>query len=429
MSYTNPKYIQLADPNAAVEAYEKGADKWLAFFEKKKKEEQEIKNKAVASNARLQKSQNLGQIAEQYGSSMAMAYRNYIDDTLVKDDVFASMNEADQQKVIDDLNINVRSKLPITNNLMALDPENIDTNILRENPAFSDFVNNKTNGSAVFHVDKNGPGIKYKDESGNEKIFYTKDVNYDEALFDINGSINKLNEGVVNVAKDLDRAHRGIDKKEGINSAIKQAGIEYFNNLSKSEKIVYYNKMAEEGVIESSTYGIFPDDATPAEIAELQKVQDLRLIDYVTSEIQERSDVYNQFKYEEQKPPTQPGITSAQQKELDRNSLINDGITSLNNLNIQIKSVKGTSSVDLLDPTFTNDLAASDFTVTGQTEDGGIYVLNNKTNEQKLIRQTGNLTPTMVKKILFSTYKPTASEMSSVFQPEKAKPIIFTGDN
>lgn len=55
MSYTNPKYIQLADPNAAVEAYEKGADKWLSFFEKKKKEEQEIKNKAVASNARLQK--------------------------------------------------------------------------------------------------------------------------------------------------------------------------------------------------------------------------------------------------------------------------------------------------------------------------------------------------------------------------------------
>lgn len=358
-----------------------------------------------------------------------MAYRNYIDDTLVKDDVFASMNEADQQRAIDDLNINVRSKLPITNSLMALDPENIDTNILRENPAFSDFVNNKTNGSAVFHVDKNGPGVKYKDESGNEKIFYTKDVNYDETLFDINGSIGKLNEGVVNVAKDLDRAHRGIDKKEGINSAIKQAGIEYFNNLSKSEKIVYYNKMAEEGVIESSTYGIFPDDATPVEIAELQKVQDIRLIDYVTSEIQERSDVYNRFKYEQQEQPKQAGITSAQQKELDRNSLINDGITSLNSLNIQIKSVKGTSSVDLLDPMFTNDLAAGDFTVTGQTEDGGIYVLNNKTNEQKLIRQTGNLTPTMVKKILFSTYKPTASEMSSVFQAEKTKPIIFTGDN
>ena len=429
MSYTNPKYIQLADPNAAIEAYEKGADKWLAFFEKKKKEDKEIKDRVIASNARVHANQNYGQLAEKYGSSVAEAYRNYIENTLVKGDVFASMNQADQQKTIDDLNINVRSKLPIANNLMALDPQNIDTNILRENPAFNDFVNNKTNGSAVFHIDQNGPGIKYKDEAGNEKIFYTKDVNYDETLFDINGSISKLNDGVVNIAKDLDRAHRGIDKKEGINSAVKQAGIEYFNNLSKSEKIVYYNKMAEEGVIESSTYGIFPEGATPAEIAEMQKVQDLRLIDYVTSEIQERSDVYNQFKYEEQKPPAQPGITSAQQKEIDRNIAINDGITSLNNLNIKISSVKGTSSVDLLDPTFTNDLAASDFTVTGQTEDGGIYVLNNKTNEQKLIRQTGNLTPTMVKKILFSTYKPTASEMSIVFQPEKAKPIIFTGDN
>lgn len=429
MSYTNPKYIQLADPNAAVEAYEKGADKWLSFFEKKKKEDQEIKNKAIASNAKVHASQNYGQVAEKYGSSVAEAYRNYVESTLVKDNVFANMNQADQQKVIDDLNINVKSKLPVTNSLMSLDPQNIDTNILRENTAFNDFINNKTNGSAVFHIDKNGPGIKYKDEAGNEKIFYTKDVNYDETLFDINGSIDKLNEGVEGVAKDLDRAHRGIDKKEGINSAVKQAGIEYFNRLSKSEKIVYYNKMAEEGVIDSSAYGIFPEGATPAEIAELQKVQDIRLIDYVTSEIQERSDVYNRFKYEQQEQPKQAGITSAQQKELDRNSLINDGITSLNNLNIQIKSVKGTSSVDLLDPLFTNDLAAGDFTVTGQTEDGGIYVLNNKTNEQKLIRQTGNLTPTMVKKILFSTYKPTASEMSSVFQPEKAKPIIFTGDN
>ena len=140
MSYTNPKYIQLADPNAAVEAYEKGASKWLSFFEKKKKEEQEIKNKAIASNVRLHSSQKHGETAEKYGSSIATAYRDYIDNTLVKDNVFASMNEADQQRTIDDLNINVRSKLPIANNLMALDPENIDTNILRENPAFSDFL-------------------------------------------------------------------------------------------------------------------------------------------------------------------------------------------------------------------------------------------------------------------------------------------------
>jgi len=320
MSYTNPKYIQLADPNAAVEAYEKGASKWLSFFEKKKKEEQEIKNKAIASNVRLHSSQKHGETAEKYGSSIATAYRDYIDNTLVKDNVFASMNEADQQRTIDDLNINVRSKLPIANNLMALDPENIDTNILRENPAFNDFINNKTNGSAVFHVDKNGPGIKYKDEAGNEKIFYTKDVNYDETLFDINGSIDTLNTKVEDVAKDLDRSYRGIDKKQGIQSGVQKAAIEYFNKLSKSEKIVYYNKMAEEGFVDSSAYGVFPEGATPDEIREIQKVQDLKLIDYVTSEIKERSSVYNQFEYEskEQKveKPTAEKIKDLQDQKL-----------------------------------------------------------------------------------------------------------------
>jgi len=320
MSYTNPKYIQLADPNAAVEAYEKGASKWLSFFEKKKKEEQEIKNKAIASNARLHNEQKYGEIATNYSQSMATAMYDFVENTLVKGNVFASMTEADQARTIANVEINIKSQLPVVNNLMKVDPENVDKNLITSNPKLADFLINKTNGSAVFHVDKNGPGVKYKDESGNEKIFYSKDVNYDEALFDINGSIDTLNTKVEDVAKDLDRSYRGIDKKQGIQSGIQKAAIEHFNKLSKSEKTVYYNKMAEEGFVDSSAYGVFPEGATPDEIREIQKVQDLKLIDYVTSEIKERSSVYNQFEYEskEQKveKPTAEKIKDLQDQKL-----------------------------------------------------------------------------------------------------------------
>lgn len=304
MSYRNPGNIPIADPNAFLNTFLSGVEKYRDYYSKKAEERKKKKQQDELSVVNFRKQINYPELLKKYGQKRTEAIRSYVNTNFLDNKKYQNASETERQDIIEDLQVNFFGDLQKSETAFQLDPTdvNLESYFDTSDPQsqkFLSFLQNKANGGAAFEIRDNQIGYTYKDESGNDQFITSDEIpdkipelKTDTQLYtSIEG---KLEDSI----KEIDSAYMKSEEMGNIEADLDKEISFIYSSMDEQEKAAYFRKaLANYDVDEDSVaYNDFPDNATDDEISELKEQRDNLILADLKETIRSGSREYQRFK-------------------------------------------------------------------------------------------------------------------------------------
>lgn len=171
MSYRNPGQIYIANPNAFMEAFERGIAPIKEKLEQKAKERKEREAKYDAANAQLKKSLNYPEWVNKYGKQKANTLKSMIEEDYISNNRFASATQSEQQDMLDELNVNIANIAKKTDAAIQLDYNEILPGHFEDNQEFLDFLASKPDQNNDISIERIDGQVGFSYIKDGQKIF------------------------------------------------------------------------------------------------------------------------------------------------------------------------------------------------------------------------------------------------------------------
>lgn len=304
MSYRNPGNIPIADPNAFLNTFLAGVEKYRDYYSKKAEERKKKKQQDELSVVNFRKQINYPELLKKYGQKRTEAIRSYVNTNFLDNKKYQNASETERQDIIEDLQVNFFGDLQKSETAFQLDPTdvNLESYFDTSDPQsqkFLSFLQNKANGGAAFEIRDNQIGYTYKDESGNDQFITSDEIpdkipelKTDTQLYtSIEG---KLEDSI----KEIDSAYMKSELMGDIEGDLDKEIAFIYSSMDEQEKAAYFRKaLANYDVDEDSVaYNDFPDNASDDEISELKEQRDNLILADLKETIRSGSREYQRFK-------------------------------------------------------------------------------------------------------------------------------------
>lgn len=304
MSYRNPGNIPIADPNAFLNTFLSGVEKYRDYYSKKAEERKKKKQQDELSVVNFRKQINYPELLKQYGQKRTDAIRSYINTNFIDNKKYQSASETEKQDIIENLQIDFFGNLQKSETAFQLDPTDINLESYfdtsdPQSQKFISFLQNKANGGAAFEIRDNKIGYTYKDESGNDQYITSDEIpdkipelKTDTQLYtSIEG---KLEDSI----GEIDSAYMKSELMGDIEGDLDKEISFIYSSMDEQEKAAYFKKaLANYDVDEDSVaYNDFPDNASDDEISELKEQRDNLILADLKETIRSGSREYQRFK-------------------------------------------------------------------------------------------------------------------------------------
>lgn len=298
MSYRNPGNIPIADPNAFINAFNEGIQKYKQYYEQKAANRKKELEKIDSAVAKFNSDVNYPELVKQYGPKKVETIKNYVNEKYLNTKAFANGSESERQEMLDDLRISLLGNIEKSETAANLDPTDIDLSIFDSAPEYKDFLLNKANGYA-FSIKDGDVGYEYVDDNNNKKFIKSDQI--PDKLPEIKTKTQiytGITSSIEEIAKNLDRSHRLDDSLKTFNTSLSNQSTKLFASLSPQEKSAYWEKaqvlsgIKEEDVI---PYNDFPENMSKEEIKNNIDNQEKTIMSLIKKEIKENSTIYNKF--------------------------------------------------------------------------------------------------------------------------------------
>lgn len=171
MSYRNPGQIYIANPNAFMEAFERGIAPIKEKLEQKAKERKEREAKYDTANAQLKKSLNYPEWVNKYGKQKADTLKSMIEEDYISNNRFASATQSEQQDMLDELNVNITNIAQKTDAAIQLDYDEILPGHFEDNQEFLDFLASKPDQNNDISIERIDGQVGFSYIKDGQKIF------------------------------------------------------------------------------------------------------------------------------------------------------------------------------------------------------------------------------------------------------------------
>lgn len=301
MSYRNPGNIPIADPNAFINAFNQGIEKYRKYYEEKAEKKKKELARIDTNVANFNKQMNYPGLVKEYGPKKVQTIKDYVSEKYINNKAFENASESERQDMLDDVRINLIGKMQKTEEAAKIDPTDVDLSVFDSVPEYKDFLLNQANGYA-FSIKNGDIGYEYIDENNNKKFISSDQI--PDKLPEIKTKTqiyNDITSSIEGIAKKLDTSHRLDDSLQTFNSGLSNETTRLFASLSPQEKSAYWEKaqvmngLDEEDVI---PYNDFPDNMPEEQIKNNIDNQEKTIMSLIKEEIKSNSSIYNKFKTE-----------------------------------------------------------------------------------------------------------------------------------
>jgi len=301
MSYRNPGQIYIANPNAFMEAFEKGIAPVKAELERKAAERKERAQKYDSANAKLKQSLQYPEWVKKYGKQKADTIRSMVEEDYISNNRFASATQSEQQDMLDELNVNISTIANKTDAALQLDYDEILPGHFAENKEFLDFLASKPDSNNDISLERVNGQVGFSYMKDGKKLFLSADQIPDGAMnYQGKTATNQaISSAIDAVTKEVDDKFTSAKTLTGAAEYTRGKAGSIYSALDDSQKEYLFEKMQidlngkEEGM----------GDYTYADVQsnpELKKIVDEGIVEYITGEIELDSRQLTRIKSEEQ---------------------------------------------------------------------------------------------------------------------------------
>jgi hypothetical protein len=301
MSYRNPGQIYISNPNAFMEAFEKGIAPIKADLEKKAAERKKRAEKYDAANAKLKQNLKYPEWVKKYGKQKADTIKSMVEEDYITNNRFASATQSEQQDMLDEMNINISSIAQKTDAALQLDHDEILPGHFENNPEFLDFIASKPEEDNNISLERIDGKVGFSYIKDGKKVFLDANKIPD-------GAINYQGKSATNefISKAIIAASNEVDDKfTSAKTMTEAAGYtkikanSIYASFDDAQKEYLFEKMQidikgeEEGKTTYSYADVAADET-------LRKQLDDALKDYLVNEIEIESRQLTRLRSEEE---------------------------------------------------------------------------------------------------------------------------------
>jgi hypothetical protein len=301
MSYRNPGQIYISNPNAFMEAFEKGIAPIKADLEKKAAERKERAKKYDAANAKLKQNLKYPEWVKKYGKQKADTIKTMIEEDYISNDRFASAAQSEQQDMLDEMNINISNIAQKTDAALQLDFDEILPGHFSENKEFLDFLASKPEENNDISLERIDGQIGFSYIKDGKKVFLDANNIPDGAInYQGKSATNESISNAISVAsKEVDDKFTSAKTMTEATGYTKTKANSIYASLDDAQKEYLFEKMQidikgeEEGQTTYSYADVVADE-------NMRKQLDDALKDYLVNEIEIESRQLTRLRSEEE---------------------------------------------------------------------------------------------------------------------------------
>lgn len=291
MSYRNPGQIYIANPNAFMEAFEKGIAPVKAELERKAAERKERAQKYDSANAKLKQSLQYPEWVKKYGKQKADTIRSMVEEDYISNNKFASATQSEQQDMLDELNANITSIAQKTDAAIMLDKSELLPGQFEDNPEFLDFLTSKPDSSNEILLERIDGQVGFSYMKDGKKQFLSTEKIPDGAMNYRGKSqvYEAFESGIKTAVGEIDDHVRKAGEITSVKNKLKREANNIFSKINDPSQRAYLFELAQadikgvdEDQVDYSYTDIINDD-------NLREAADSVILEYIESRIEDDS--------------------------------------------------------------------------------------------------------------------------------------------
>lgn len=301
MSYRNPGQIYIANPNAFMEAFEKGIAPIKEKLEQKIKERKEREAKYDTANAQLKKSLNYPEWVNKYGKQKADTLKSMIEEDYISNNRFASATQSEQQDMLDELNVNITNIAQKTDAAIQLDYDEILPGHFEDNQEFLDFLASKPDQGSDISIERIDGQVGFSYMKDGQKIFLPESKIPDGAInYQGKTATNDvINKAILAAKDDVDDKFTTAKTMSEASGYTQTKAKQIYNALDEAQREYLFEEMQldlngdEEGTGNYSYSDVMENE-------DLRKLLDQGMEAYLTNRIENESRQLTRLRSEEE---------------------------------------------------------------------------------------------------------------------------------
>jgi len=291
MSYRNPGEIYIANPNAFMQAFEKGIAPIKAELERKAAERKERAQKYDLANAKLKQNLQYPEWVKKYGKQKADTIKSIVEEDYISNNKFASATQSEQQDMLDELNTSITSIAQKTDAALQIDFNEILPGQFEDNPEFLDFIENKPAIDNNISLEKVNGQMGFSYIKDGKKSFLSVDKIPDGAIgYQGRSQVYDVFEaGIKDAVKQVDDHVRKAGEATSMKNKLARSANNIFAQINDPSQRAYLFELAqselkdqEEGKVDYSYMDIIDND-------NLREAADGVILEYIQSRIEDDS--------------------------------------------------------------------------------------------------------------------------------------------
>ena len=301
MSYRNPGQIYIANPNAFMEAFERGIAPIKEKLEQKIKERKEREAKYDTANAQLKKSLNYPKWVNKYGKQKADTLKSMIEEDYISNNRFASATQSEQQDMLDELNVNITNIAQKTDAAIQLDYDEILPGHFEDNQEFLDFLASKPDQGSDISIERIDGQVGFSYMKDGQKIFLPESKIPDGAInYQGKTATNDvINKAILAAKDDVDDKFTTAKTMSEASAYTQTKAKQLYNALDEAQREYLFEEMQldlngdEEGTGNYSYSDVMENE-------DLRKLLDKGMEAYLTNRIENESRQLTRLRSEEE---------------------------------------------------------------------------------------------------------------------------------